>query len=40
VLLAIESVFPKGALVVIFHVFTFVVDAFVGMRAWFALSGF
>ena len=36
----IESVFPKGALIVICHVFAFAVDVFEGVRAWFALSSF
>ena len=39
-LFVIESVFPKGALVVVCHVFTFAVDAFEGVWAWFALSSF
>jgi len=30
----------KGAFVVIYYVFTFAVDAFEIVRAWFALSGF
>ena len=34
----IESMFPKEVLVVIYHVFTFAVDAFEVMRAWFTLS--
>jgi len=33
-------VLPKGALVVVCHVFAFAVDIFEVMRAWFALSGF
>jgi len=36
----IESVFPKGALVVICHVFAFAVDTFEVMRAWFTLGSF
>ena len=36
----VKSVFPKGALVVICHVFAFVVDAFEVMRAWFTLGSF
>jgi len=32
--------FPKRALVVICHMFALAVDAFEGVRAWFALSGF
>jgi len=40
VLFTIESVLPKGALVVVCHVFAFAVDTFEAMRAWFALSGF
>jgi len=35
-----EPVFPEGALVVVCHVFTFAVDAFEVVRAWFTLSGF
>ena len=31
--LVVESVFLKGALVVIYHVFAFAVDAFEGIRA-------
>jgi len=36
----IEFVLPKGALVVVCHVFAFAVDAFEVIRARFALSGF
>jgi len=36
----IESVLPKGAFVVICHMFAFAVDAFEIVRAWFTLSGF
>jgi len=36
----IEFVFPEEALVVVCHVFTFVVDAFEVVRAWFTLSSF
>jgi len=36
----VESVLPKGALVVVCHVFTLAVDTFEVMRAWFALSSF
>jgi len=36
----VEPMFPKGALVVICHVFAFAVDAFEVMRAWFTLGSF
>jgi len=36
----IESMLPKGAFVVIYHVFAFAVNAFEIVRAWFTLSGF
>jgi len=32
--------FPKGAFVVVCHVFAFAVDTFEGVRAWLTLSGF
>jgi len=36
----IEFMLPKGAFVVVCHVFAFAVEAFEVMRAWFALSSF
>ena len=36
---AIEFLLPKEALVVICYVFTFAVDAFEAVRAWFTLRG-
>jgi len=37
---AIKSMFPKGAFVVVCYIFTFAVDIFEGVGAWFTLSSF
>jgi len=38
--ISVESVSPAGAFEVISHVFTFVIDAFEGMRTGHALGSF
>jgi len=38
--ISVESVSPKGALVVVSYVFAFAINAFEGMRTWYALGSF